>query len=63
MSSFSIFNCNRFSFSNYSSLNINLQDKNMADFKFLETIDLTGSSTEFKNGISNIRSGVQKIGF
>jgi hypothetical protein len=40
-----------------------LQDKNMAGFKFLETIDLTGSSTEFKNGISNIRSGVQKIGF
>jgi len=40
-----------------------LLDKNMADFKFLETIDLTDSSTEFKNGISNIRSGVQKIGF
>jgi hypothetical protein len=56
-------NLKKISFSNYSSLNINLQDKNMADFKFLETIDLTGSSTEFKNGISNIRSGVQKIGF
>ena len=40
-----------------------LEDKNMSVFRFLETIDLTSSSTEFKNGISNIRSGVQKIGF
>ena len=41
---------------------INLQDKNMADFKFLETINLTGAG-EIIKGISNIRSGVQKIGF
>jgi len=40
-----------------------LEDKNISVFRFLETIDLTSSSTEFKNGISNIRSGVQKIGF
>ena len=40
-----------------------LEDKNMAGFKFLEIIDLTSSTTEFKNGILNIRSGVQKIGF
>jgi len=41
---------------------INLQDKNMADFRYLETIDLTGAG-ELIKGISNIRSGVQKIGF
>jgi len=34
-----------------------LQDKNMAEFKFLETIE----STDL--GLVNIRSGVQKIGF
>ena len=39
-----------------------LQDKNMAGFKFLETIELAGA-TELIKGISNIRSGVQKIGF
>ena len=42
---------------------INLQDKNMADFKFLETINLTSTNDELRKGISNIRSGVQKIGF
>ena len=42
---------------------INLQDKNMVDFRYLETINLTGTNDEFKKGISNIRYGVQKIGF
>jgi hypothetical protein len=55
-------NLKKISFSNYSNQNINLEDKNMADFKYLETIDLTGA-TEIIKGISNIRSGVQKIGF
>jgi hypothetical protein len=55
-------NLKKISFSNYNDKIINLQDKNMADFKFLETIDLTGA-TEIIKGISNIRSGVQKIGF
>ena len=40
-----------------------LEDKNMSGFRFLETIDLTSSVDEFKKGISNISSGVQKIGF
>lgn len=40
-----------------------LEDKNMSGFRFLETIDLTNSVDEFKKGISNISSGVQKIGF
>ena len=35
-----------------------LQDKNMAEFKFLETIELASSLD-----LINIRSGVQKIGF
>ena len=34
----------------------------MAEFKYLETIDLTGA-TEIIKGIVNIRYGVQKIGF
>jgi hypothetical protein len=35
-----------------------LQDKNMAEFKFLETIELASSLD-----LINIRTGVQKIGF
>lgn len=35
----------------------NLQDKNMSEYKFLETIE----STDI--GLVNIRTGVQRIGF
>jgi hypothetical protein len=41
---------------------INLEDKNMECFGYLETIDLTNTKAEFKSGISNIRSRVQRIG-
>lgn len=55
-------NLKKISFSGHSNGGINLEDKNMAEFKYLETIDLTGA-TEIIKGIVNIRSGVQKIGF
>jgi hypothetical protein len=55
-------NLKKISFSGYLNGGINLEDKNMAEFKYLETIELTGAG-EIIKGISNIRSGVQKIGF
>ena len=55
-------NLKKISFSDYSDKIIDLQDKNMSEFKYLETIDLTNAK-EIIKGIANIRSGVQKIGF